>query len=145
MNYNKILLTSDHAGYLVKAFILSYLRKFGYQVIDLGTNSELSVDYPDFAHALAKQLDTNDIGIAVCGSGNGIAMALNRHPNIRAALCWEMEIAQLARLHNNANVCVLPGRFISLKDTEKIVETFLNSSFEGGRHSNRIEKINLFD
>ena len=143
MNYNRIILASDHAGYLVKTFISSYLKKLKYNIIDVGTNSEESVDYPDFAHALANKLETNDIGIAVCGSGNGISMALNRHLNVRAALCWNQEIAQLAKLHNNANVCVIPGRFVSLNETEKIIETFLNNSFEGGRHINRVEKINL--
>ena len=142
MSVKRIVLASDHAGFLIKSHIVGYLKKLGYNVLDLGTNSEESVDYPEFAHALAHELRADDLGIAFCGSGNGISMALNRHSNIRAALCWNAEIAKLARLHNNANVCVLPGRFVSINEAEKIVNSFLNASFEGGRHIQRVEKIN---
>lgn len=142
MNTPKIYLASDHAGFLIKNHILNYLKNSGYEVEDLGTNSEESVDYPDFAHALADSLKSENIGIACCGSGNGISMSLNRHVNVRAALCWNPEIAELARLHNNANVCVLPGRFVTTTEAEKITNIFLKTLFEGGRHAKRVEKIN---
>ena len=145
MEQKKILITSDHAGFLMKTHITGYLKKKGIKVINLGTNSEESVDYPDFAHKLADKKKSDDIGIAICGSGNGIAMTLNRHDYVRAALCWNTEIARLARQHNDANVCVLPGRFLTLNEAEKIVDTFLNEPFEGGRHTLRVEKIDFLD
>ncbi len=138
----KIYLASDHAGYLLKRHLFGYLQKLGYSVEDLGPDSEQSVDYPDYAHKLAAKINDSATGIAICGSGIGISIALNRHSNVRAALSWNPQLSSLSRQHNNANVCVLPGRFLSLFEAEEIVETFLNSSFEGGRHQNRIDQIN---
>ncbi|HON19117.1 MAG TPA: ribose 5-phosphate isomerase B [Salinivirgaceae bacterium] len=138
----KIFIAADHAGYPIKYHLVNYLSKKGYMVYDLGTQSEESVDYPDYGHALAQKIDDQSIGIALCGSGIGISITLNRHRNIRAALCWNPTIAELSRLHNDANVCVLPGRFVTVLQAEAIVEAFISGSFEGGRHQKRIEKIN---
>lgn len=138
----EILLASDHAGFPIKQHLVNHLTKLGYNVVDLGTNSEQSVDYPDFGHALANRLTENSVGIALCGSGIGISIALNRHSHVRAALCWNRTLAALARQHNDANVCVLPGRFVTILEAESIVETFLGEKFEGGRHQKRIEKLN---
>ncbi|MGI6479178.1 MAG: ribose 5-phosphate isomerase B [Salinivirgaceae bacterium] len=143
MKLTTIHLASDHAGYLLKRHVISFLQKEGYSIVDHGADSEQSVDYPDYAHKLAKNINEQTFGIAVCGSGIGISIALNRHSNVRAALCWNQTMATLSRQHNNANVCVLSGRFLSLTDAEKIVTAFLTSSFEGGRHQNRIDKINI--
>ncbi len=136
-------IASDHAGYELKEVIKKYLEKQNYSVKDFGTNSTESVDYPDFAHPLANYVEENPdiIGISICGSGNGISMTLNKHKNVRAALCWKPKIAALAVQHNNANVCSLPARFISNKKAKKIVDAFLTSEFEGGRHIARVEKI----
>jgi len=133
----------DHAGYEMKVAILAHLAQRGFKVVDFGTNSEESVDYPDFAHPLATAVEQKvvNMGISLCGSGNGINMTMNKHQQIRAALCWTEEISRLARLHNNANVCSLPARFISLDLAKKIVDVFLSTEFEGGRHQRRIEKI----
>jgi ribose 5-phosphate isomerase B len=133
----------DHAGYEMKLSILAHLAQRGFKVVDFGTNSEESVDYPDFAHPLAMAVEQQvvNMGISLCGSGNGINMTMNKHQQIRAALCWTEEISRLARLHNNANVCSLPARFISLDLAKKIVDVFLSTEFEGGRHQRRIEKI----
>lgn len=138
-------LASDHAGYSVKDFLHGYLEGNNYQVIDYGCMSEESCDYPDFAHKLAEGISNGEcyLGIAVCGSGNGISMALNKHANIRAALCWNEEIAKLARLHNNANVCSIPGRFVDNLQAANIADVFLHTAFEGGRHANRVDKIAL--
>jgi ribose 5-phosphate isomerase B len=137
-------IASDHAGYGLKTCIIAKLKEWGYEITDYGTNSGNSVDYPDFGHPLGKAIDTEgcERGIAICYSGNGIGMVLNRHRGVRAALCWNSEVAMLARQHNNANVCVLPGHFISEKEAEDIVSVFLSTSFDGGRHIRRIEKIN---
>ncbi|MDD2564909.1 MAG: ribose 5-phosphate isomerase B [Salinivirgaceae bacterium] len=145
MNKDKIYLASDHGGYLIKRHIASFLLKEGYDVIDLGPDSEDSVDYPDYAHKLAQTIGENGRGVAICGSGIGISIALNRHLNVRAALCHNVDMAVLSRLHNNANVCVLPGRFVSLMQSEAIVHAFLNGIFEGGRHNQRIDKINQIE
>lgn len=136
---------SDHAGYPLKEFAIEWLKAKGYDVKDFGTHSTASVDYPDFAHPLARAIEGGEFeqGIAICGSGNGINMTLNKHQGIRAALCWLPEIAELARLHNNANVLVMPGRFISNAEAEVIMTKFLDTAFEGGRHQNRIDKIPL--
>jgi ribose 5-phosphate isomerase B len=133
----------DHAGYELKEFVLTWLRAREMPVKDFGTNSTASVDYPDYAHPLASAVEAGECypGIAICGSGNGISMTLNKHQGIRAALCWTPEIAHLARLHNDANILVMPGRFISLDEADKILTEFFNTSFEGGRHQNRIDKI----
>ena len=145
MIFNKIALASDHAGYELKEIIKTYLSERGLQVVDFGTNSAESVDYADFAHQLANSVENGicDVGICICGSGNGINMTANKHQKIRAALCWLPEIARLARLHNDANVCSLPARFISSDDAKAIVDLFLSTTFEGGRHIDRINKIPL--
>lgn len=136
-------LCSDHAGYATKLAIIDYLKKNGIKYKDFGTYSEESCDYPDFAHLCAKAVECGECypGIGVCGSGEGINMTLNKHQEIRSALCWMPEIARLARAHNNANVLALPGRFISNDEAIEIVATFLDSPFEGGRHQRRIDKI----
>ena len=141
----RIAIASDHAGFDYKNRLVEYLKNAGYHVKDFGSDSAESMDYPDTAHPLAEAVEANefDYGFTLCGSGNGITMTANKHQKIRAALCWNSEIAELARLHNDANICGIPARFISYNDAEKIVDTFLNTSFEGGRHQKRIEKIPL--
>ena len=136
-------LACDHAGYEMKEFVKSMLVSRGYECVDFGTNSTESVDYPDFAHPLALAVERGECypGIAICGSGNGINMTLNKHQGIRSALCWTDELASLARAHNDANVLVMPGRFIPMEMAEKIVDAFLATPFEGGRHNRRVEKI----
>lgn len=138
-------IASDHAGYELKEFIRQYLSEKGIDFIDFGTDSPASCDYPDFAHALGNAIENGKVekGIAVCGSGEGISMALNKHPKVRAALCWMPEIAHLARQHNNANVLTMPGRFISQENARSVMDEFLQTPFEGGRHERRIEKIPL--
>lgn len=138
-----IVIASDHAGFELKKDITDLLISKNHTVKDLGPDSDKSVDYPDYAHPLATAVETNefDFGIAICGSGNGINLTVNKHQGIRAALCWCVEIAALARQHNNANICSLPARFISKELAIEIVETFLKERFEGGRHENRVNKI----
>lgn len=136
-------LASDHAGYELKQFVASWLTDRGIPYRDFGTYSTESCDYPDFAHPLAIAIEKGECypGVAVCGSGNGINITLNKHQGIRAALCWIAEIARLARQHNDANVCVMPGRFIDHETARAILEAFFSTSFEGGRHQRRIDKI----
>lgn len=136
-------LCSDHAGFELKSIIEGYLEANNIKYTDFGTDSEASCDYPDFAHPCAAAVESGECypGIAMCGSGNGISMTLNKHQGIRAALCWTVELAALARQHNDANVLVLPARFIPAELALAIVDTFLNTPFEGGRHQARIEKI----
>ncbi len=143
MKSKKIVIASDHAGYALKVKIVDYLRSKQYIVEDLGTDSPDSVDYPDFGHVLAEHVSTQqyDAGISLCGSGNGISITANKHPMIRSALCWRKDIAELARRHNNANICALPARFITFEQACEIVDAFINTSFDGGRHQRRIEKI----
>lgn len=138
-----IAICSDHAGFELKSIIEGYLEADNKEIKDFGTYSAESCDYPDFAHPCAKAVETGECypGIAMCGSGNGIAMTLNKHQGIRAALCWTPELARLARQHNDANVLVLPARFINPVDALAIVDTFLETPFEGGRHQRRIDKI----
>jgi|SRR6056297_2871935 len=138
-----IAIASDHAGFEFKEQIKNFLEKQGYTIKDFGTKSAESADYPDFAHPLAEAVEKDDFafGITLCGSGNGISMTANKHQGIRSALCWNTEIAKFARLHNDANVCSLPARYISYELAKKIVTVFLNTDFEGGRHQRRIEKI----
>lgn len=145
MKNKKIAIVSDHAGFYLKGKLLNYLKKEHYEVKDLGCSSSDSVDYPDFGHPLANAISAGDyeVGISICGTGNGINMVVNKHPGIRSALCWNEEISRLARAHNDANICALPGRFISESEAYLIVKTFLNTSFEGGRHQRRIDKISL--
>lgn len=136
-------LACDHAGFELKEYIRSWLELKGWGYKDFGTNSLASVDYPDFAHPLALAVESGECypGIAICGSGNGINMTLNKHQSIRAALCWNTEIAHLARQHNDANILVMPGRFISIAEADMILAEFFSTPFEGGRHQNRINKI----
>lgn len=134
---------ADHAGYELKDFLKELFTARGIEFKDFGTHSEASMDYPDVAHPLALAVESGELypGIAICGSGNGISMTLNKHQGIRAALCSEPEIAALARAHNDANVLVLPGRFISKEDAINVLDAFLDTPYEGGRHQNRIDKI----
>ena len=139
----KIGLCSDHAGFELKQYIEMLLKERGLEYCDFGTNSSESCDYPDYAHPLAVAVEKGEVypGIAVCGTGNGISMTLNKHQGVRAALCWNEEIARLCRAHNDANVLVLPGRFISTDEALRVIDIFLNTPFEGGRHLRRIQKI----
>ncbi len=141
----KIGFACDHAGYQLKNTLIAYVQKMGFETADFGTFSEDSCDYADFAHPLADGVESKDcfIGVSICGSGNGINMTVNKHQGIRSALCWTEEISKLARLHNNANICSMPARFISEETAHKILDAFLNTEFEGGRHVNRINKIPL--
>lgn len=141
----KIAIGGDHAGYEYKEKLKKYLEEKGHEVEDFGTNTEESCDYPDIAHPLAKSVENkkNDLGIAICGSGNGINMTLNKHQEIRSALCWNSELAVLARQHNDANVMALPSRFISVEQAKECVDAFVNSKFEGGRHERRVNKIKI--
>ena len=136
-------LASDHAGFALKQFVKEYLDEKGLEYKDYGTCSEESCDYPDFGHALARGIENGEVfpGIAICGSGEGIAMTLNKHQSIRAGLAWIPEIAHLVRQHNDANVLVMPGRFISEETARQIMDEFLSTEFEGGRHQRRVEKI----
>ena len=136
-------LASDHAGYALKQHVKEYLTGKGIEFHDYGTYSEESCDYPDFAHALAEGMEAGkcEKGIAICGSGEGISMTLNKHQSIRAALCWMPKIAHLARQHNDANVLVMPGRFITNEEADAIMDEYCATPFEGGRHERRIAKI----
>ncbi len=138
-------IAADHAGYKLKQYVIEWLTQNEIPYHDFGTYSEASIDYPDYAHPLAEAVEAGSCypGIAICGSGNGINMTLNKHQGIRAALCWSVEISELARSHNDANVCVMPGRFIAKTLGIDIVNTFLSTPFEGGRHQGRIDKIPL--
>lgn len=137
----KIAIGSDHAGFTYKEALLKWLPQA--TVKNLGTNSPESTDYPDFAHPVASVVESGefDFGILICGSANGVAMTANKHAGIRAAICWQTELASLARKHNNANIVCIPERFISLDDAKAIVETFLSTEFEGGRHATRVGKM----
>ncbi len=139
----KVAMGSDHAGFYLKEAVKHYMKSKGYTVQDYGTDSDVSCDYADFAHPVALAVESGecDFGIAMCGSGNGIAMTLNKHKGIRAALSWLPEIARLGKQHNNANVLVLPARFISEEEGLKIVDAYLDAEFEGGRHQRRIDKM----
>ncbi len=143
MSTLKIALASDHAGYERKQVVLKHLKKLGVEYKDFGAYSSESSDYADWAHPMALAVESNefDLGISLCGSGNGINMTVNKHQGIRSALCWNAEISALAKKHNNANVLALPARFVNDDEAIQIVDTFLNTDFEGGRHQHRIEKI----
>lgn len=138
-----ISIGNDHAGPAYKQAIVKFLEENNHQVVNHGTNTFDSVDYPDFGHLVALDVEnkTADFGIVICGSGNGIAMTVNKHQGIRAALCWTKEIAALARQHNDANVISIPARFTSIEQAVDMVNVFLNTHFEGGRHANRVNKI----
>ena len=139
----KVGMACDHAGYELKEYLKKVLARKGYEVVDFGTNSPESMDYPDTAHPLAEAVEAGkvDFGVSMCGSGNGITMTLNKHQKVRAALCWKPEMAALAKQHNNANILSMPARFISRKMAVRILEAYLGAEFEGGRHQRRIEKI----
>jgi len=143
MENKRLAIACDHAGFDFKEIIKTYLENKGYTIKDFGTYSTESSDYPDYAHPLAEAVEKGEylFGITLCGSGNGINMTANKHQGIRAALCWNEEISELARLHNNANVCSIPARFVNIDLAKKIVDIFLTTQFEGGRHLRRIEKI----
>jgi len=140
---NTIYVANDHAGVELKLAVAKHLEANGYIVINLGTDTLDSVDYPDFAHPLAKAIDEGkaQFGILICGSANGVCITANKHQNVRAALCWKNDIASLARQHNDANVLGLPARFITIEEGIEMVDTFLNTAFEGGRHQGRVDKI----
>lgn len=140
-----IPIACDHGGFAMKQYIIEKLKDNAYEVKDYGTYSEESVDYPDFIHPLAKDIEDGvyPLGIILCGSGNGAQMTANKHHNVRAALCWNVELGKLARQHNNANILSLPGRFISQELALEIVQAYLTTPFEGGRHQKRIDKIEL--
>jgi ribose 5-phosphate isomerase B len=138
----RITIGSDHAGVEYKSKITNFLEQQKYSVLDVGTFTTDSVDYPDYAHLVAKEVVAGaDFGILICGSGNGVSMAANKHKSIRAAICWNKEIAKLARQHNDANIISLPARFISLEDSIQLIKVFIEEAFEGGRHQRRVEKI----
>jgi ribose 5-phosphate isomerase B len=139
----KIAIGNDHAGPEYKKAIVAMLKAKGHEIHNFGTDSEASVDYPDFGHPVAVEVSNGiaDFGIIICGSGNGIAMTANKHQKVRAALCWMKEIAVLARLHNDANIISIPARFTSIPQALEMVDAFLTTEFEGGRHQNRVNKI----
>lgn len=141
----KLAIACDHAGYDTKEELKKWLIDMGYPVKDYGTHSSESSDYPDFAHPMALSVENgeNNLGISLCGSGNGINMVANKHQGIRSALCWVPELASLAKQHNNANICAVPARFVSVNEAKAIISAFLDAEFEGGRHQRRIDKIPL--
>ena len=133
----------DHAGYELKLEVIKHLSNKGYDLKDFGCDSEDSIDYPDFGHPVAEMVANNNelLGVLICGSGNGINMTANKHQEIRSALCWKKEIAQLSREHNNANIIALPARFISIEEALEMIDVFFETEFEGGRHQRRVDKI----
>ena len=141
----KIAIGGDHAGFSYKKKIIEYLNSNEITILDVGPKNEASCDYPDFSHLVAKYVQKKevDFGVLVCGSANGVAMAANKHNNIRAAICWNSEIASLAKTHNNANIICFPARFVSLDSVLRMIEVFMKKNFEGGRHLNRIKKIDI--
>ena len=145
MKISKAVIGGDHAGYDLKKSIKAYMETKGIDVLDVGTHSKDSTDYPDYAHPLAVEVGSNEntLGILICGSANGVCMTANKHTYVRAAIAWETEIASLARQHNNANVVCLPARFITEELAKDIVDAFFDTDFEGGRHERRVNKITL--
>jgi len=139
----KISIGNDHAGYIRKNVLVEYLNKEGHNTKNYGTDTATSVDYPDFVHPVAKDIieGNAEFGILLCGSGNGVAITANKYKEVRAALCWNKELANLARAHNNANILCIPSRFITEENLLDIVESFLKTPFEGGRHQRRVDKI----
>ena len=142
-DFKTIAIGCDHAGFPYKGSVIRRLEEHGYSVKDFGTHSSDSVDYPDFVHPVCKAVENNEaqIGVLLCGSGNGVAMSANKHVRIRAALCWNAEVATLARKHNDANVICVPARFVSEGEAHNMVNEFLTTEFEGGRHQKRVDKI----
>lgn len=145
MEHEVIALASDHAGFERKQAVICYFHENNIPYKDFGCYSNDSCDYPDFAHAIAEAISNGEysLGITFCGTGQGISITANKHPKIRSAVCWNEEIARLARLHNDANICAIPGRFVTDKEAIQIVKVFLDTRFEGGRHQRRIDKIPL--
>ena len=143
MEIKTVGVACDHAGFPLKQFVIQYLEQHKYAYKDFGCNSDLSYDYPDYAHPLAEAIESGEVypGIAICGSGEGMVMTLNKHQGVRAGLVWNKDVAELTRQHNDANAIVLPGRFIDNKTAEKILDEFFKASFEGGRHERRVKKI----
>jgi ribose 5-phosphate isomerase B len=143
MPAKEIAIGSDHAGFELKSALIKHLESHGYLVKDYGTNGSESVDYPDFAHPVANAVDNGECEMAVliCGSANGVAMTANKHQHVRAAICWRLDITELARQHNDANIICLPARFISSEEAIEMLDVFLNTPFEGGRHARRVGKI----
>ncbi len=139
----KILIGSDHGGFLLKEYIIRHLKEAGYEYEDYGCYNENSVDYPDIIHPLARDINNgkSEIGLIMCGSGNGVAMVANKYENVRAALCWDETQTSLSRMHNNANILSLPGRFIEFEKAWEMVKIFISTDFEGGRHEKRVNKI----
>ncbi len=139
----KVAFACDHAGYELKEFLIGLMRERGYEIADFGTHSTESCDYPDYAHPAAAAVESGEcaFGVAMCGSGNGISMTLNKHQGIRAALCWLPEIAALAKQHNNANILVIPARFVSRDEAVEILDAYLDATYEDGRHERRVAKI----
>ncbi|MBR2649339.1 MAG: ribose 5-phosphate isomerase B [Sediminibacterium sp.] len=138
-----IAIGCDHAGFEYKTALISWLQNKGYTVLDFGTNGTASVDYPDFAHPTASAVEKGEaaFGILLCGSANGVAITANKHQGIRAGLCWQNDVAQLIRMHNNANMICIPARFVALPLAQQMIDIFMNTPFEGGRHANRVGKI----
>jgi len=145
MKIKTVAIGCDHAGFPYKDSIVKLLEAKGIEVKDMGTNSADSVDYPDFVHPVADSVESGEsqLGVTLCGSGNGVAMTANKHQDIRAAICWNEELAALARQHNNANVISIPVRFIEEETAKKMVDTFIQTEFEGGRHARRVGKISM--
>ena len=141
----KIAIGNDHAGTEIKNIITTHLLRENHDVNDFGTMNNDSCDYPDYAHLVAESIasGTDEIGILICGSGNGVAMTANKHENVRCAIAWNTEIAELSREHNNANIIAIPTRFVDLKDTIEMINIFISTRFEGGRHTKRVDKINV--
>jgi ribose 5-phosphate isomerase B len=141
----KLVIGCDHAGFQLKEYLKDILTTQGYDVQDFGTNSEASVDYPDYVHPLATYIENNPDkkGILICGSGIGVSISANRHKGVRAALCWNIEVAAMCRRHNNANIICLPARYLTHEHAEKMVEVFLTTPFDGGRHETRVNKIEI--
>ena len=139
----KIAIGGDHAGFPYKDPIKKMLVKMGHELTDYGTNTAESVDYPDYIHPLGKAMENDEhtLAILICGSANGVAITANKHQKVRAAVCWKVELAELARKHNNANAIAIPARFVSLKMAKNMVKAFLSTEFEGGRHARRVNKI----
>lgn len=139
-----IPIASDHAGYELKQKVIKHLEKQGFELKDYGTYSAESCDYPDFAHPVGRDINKGVYkrGIVICGTGNGVQITVNKYPNVRCALCWAPELAQLARQHNDANILSMPARFISEDTALQVVDAYINTAFEGGRHQRRVEKIN---
>lgn len=138
-----IAIGCDHAGFEYKTEIVKFLNSRGWQVKDFGTYAADSVDYPDYAHPVSESVEKGEVafGILLCGSANGVAITANKHQNIRAGLCWISDVAKLVRLHNNANIICIPARFVSVPQAKELVDIFINTEFEGGRHANRVNKI----